>query len=779
MVNQELIDFIKKSKETGQTDEQIKSTLLAKGWQEIDIDESFKSADATQNYSDILYSKTEDRESVASKSRNTSKKMLIIVVMVLVAGLGATAYFLIQSDKINFVPINKSEQIQTESAKLATIPDAKEKKFYPRAIQIQNEEPTLFQFDKEGKRVFWYAQDSSGKRLVIINNEKSKPYDEISRIIFSPDGQKFAYKAKLNGKEFIIVNGQEGKGYDSVGSPIFSPDSQKIAYRVSLDKKWRIVVNDKEGKPYDLIEEDSFIFSPDSQKIGYRAIQVGGGLKYFIVVNNQEGKLFDDVWGFIFSPDSKRFAYMANQNNKEFVITDGQESKAYDKLGNIVFSLDSQNFAYAAKQADKWSVIVNNREVKLYDTIGSLQFSPDSQKLAYVARQNEKEFLVINGEEHRSLIYKPYDYVYFSGFSPDSQKFAYSATRGGKMVAVVNDTEISKSYDYFMNNFKIYFSPDGKRFAFVARNGPELSAQYFAVIDSHEIGPYSNNFNFYGIMDAPPLFSPDSSRVVFRAQRQGKYFIVENEQEDKAYDYVYPPIFSKDGRNIAYMAKQGLKKTVVVNGVESKIYDDIDRNSLSFSEDGKKIMYGVEDGKEFWWIVEQVTESGTSAEVNQAQTPTDWQIYKNEKQMFNIQYPKDWQINEQFNRVEFRIFDKPNYYNFSILISDNPSKADSQAAAKAWLEEFKKTTPQFPISYSKEGEILVGNVKGYRYQGVNIGVVGEPSIDMVFISKPENNKIYQIQFPIDDPQPSLKIIDPKENYKKAYSMLNSLNFLTK
>ena len=41
MPNQELLDYIKESKKTGQTDEQIKSVLIANGWQEADINNGF------------------------------------------------------------------------------------------------------------------------------------------------------------------------------------------------------------------------------------------------------------------------------------------------------------------------------------------------------------------------------------------------------------------------------------------------------------------------------------------------------------------------------------------------------------------------------------------------------------------------------------------------------------------------------------------------------------------------------------------------------------------
>lgn len=42
MTNQELTDYIKKSKEVDQTDEQIKSALLANGWQEKDINDNLQ-----------------------------------------------------------------------------------------------------------------------------------------------------------------------------------------------------------------------------------------------------------------------------------------------------------------------------------------------------------------------------------------------------------------------------------------------------------------------------------------------------------------------------------------------------------------------------------------------------------------------------------------------------------------------------------------------------------------------------------------------------------------
>ena len=62
MVNQQLLDFIKKSKTAGQSDEQIRSALLAEGWSEADIKDGINidSAPAV-NYQAGPYSEKESQ----------------------------------------------------------------------------------------------------------------------------------------------------------------------------------------------------------------------------------------------------------------------------------------------------------------------------------------------------------------------------------------------------------------------------------------------------------------------------------------------------------------------------------------------------------------------------------------------------------------------------------------------------------------------------------------------------------------------------------------------
>ncbi|MDO8743444.1 MAG: hypothetical protein Q7J30_02760 [Candidatus Azambacteria bacterium] len=79
MPNQELLDFIKESKSADQSDEQIKSTLLANGWKEADINDGFRAA---TNFN------------VEPVEKKSYKKLIfsIVVIIILLAG-GAFGYY--------------------------------------------------------------------------------------------------------------------------------------------------------------------------------------------------------------------------------------------------------------------------------------------------------------------------------------------------------------------------------------------------------------------------------------------------------------------------------------------------------------------------------------------------------------------------------------------------------------------------------------------------------------------------------------------------------------
>lgn len=121
MPNQELIDFIKKSKAAGQTDEQVKSALKQSGWQETDIDDGFKSISISapaQNYSDVLYRNKQGSNFEVSENKSSKKLVVaIIVIFILLAGGAFGFYYFNKFETLPAAPSKTSEESQGEIAK--------------------------------------------------------------------------------------------------------------------------------------------------------------------------------------------------------------------------------------------------------------------------------------------------------------------------------------------------------------------------------------------------------------------------------------------------------------------------------------------------------------------------------------------------------------------------------------------------------------------------------------------------------------------------------------
>ena len=88
-MNQDLENYIKQARSSGQTDEQIKQALKSNGWQEADINQAFGGQ-----------SPTPEIASVATKSWLTGRIIAIVIALLVIAG-GTGAYFFLYSKKLN------------------------------------------------------------------------------------------------------------------------------------------------------------------------------------------------------------------------------------------------------------------------------------------------------------------------------------------------------------------------------------------------------------------------------------------------------------------------------------------------------------------------------------------------------------------------------------------------------------------------------------------------------------------------------------------------------
>ncbi len=293
----------------------------------------------------------------------------------------------------------------------------------------------MLTFSPDGKR-FAYAAYIKGKAFLVIDGEKSKKsYDEIDFLTFSPDGKRLAYVAKEKNKMFVVVDGVEGKRYQGIRQPVFSSQGNKIAYPAAISlgytspRQWVAVVNEKENLSYE--EIFNVALSPDGKRL---TLSVKEREKMFVVVDGVKGKIYDWADWPTFSPDGKRLAYVAKEKNKMFVVVDGVEGKRYDSVYQPVFSSNGKNIAYISKENGKTFLIVNSREIKTkYQYLDNLTFSPEGKKIAYQAKNTKGWWvIVVNSKESRdfNLVSSPF-------FSPDGKFIGYYAQDGYKVVRVI------------------------------------------------------------------------------------------------------------------------------------------------------------------------------------------------------------------------------------------------------------------------------------------------------------------------------------------------------
>jgi len=122
-----------------------------------------------------------------------------------------------------------------------------------------------------------------------------------------------------------------------------------------------------------------------------------------------------------------------------------------------------------------------------------------------------------------------------------------------------------------------------------------LGNKRFAVIDGRE-EEYRDGIG------ATIVFSPNSRRFAYVAQKDNKYSVVIDGQEGKQFDAIGNGsiIFSPDSNHVVYCAQTDNKRFVVINGKEEKKYDDVGNKSLVFSPDSKYLAYMAQsDNKHF------------------------------------------------------------------------------------------------------------------------------------------------------------------------------------
>lgn len=384
----------------------------------------------------------------------------------------------------------------------------------------------------------------------------------------------------------------------------FVGNGAHLAYKKKHDHKWIAVIDGQEGHEFEwlTIKHDGELFSQDGRHCAYVVEYTHSGQDGISVVRDGEiGPVLDDPWGgnhIMFSPDGDHLAYIGLRRRgaqaTEFIVLDGKKQPPY---------------SYVA-----------------FSDYGGMAFSPDGKRLAYAALRSHEErkwVMVVDGQEEQK-----YDGFLFNApvFSPDSEHVAYAAVKNDRMVVVLDGREVGE-FDRFWHildglshkiriggsgshgHNMLMFSPDSERLAYVAQRGNKQM-----VVVDHKPGPEYDQVgtiprNGFEELGAGPLFSPNSRRWAYLAVKSYEsaspqthwirkmVAVIDGEEGPEYRKITRGPVFNPNSRYVAYVAEKGTAtepKQCLVMDNEEGPEYDRIRHGPVFSADGRHVAYVAE-----------------------------------------------------------------------------------------------------------------------------------------------------------------------------------------
>jgi hypothetical protein len=166
--------------------------------------------------------------------------------------------------------------------------------------------------------------------MAVVDGEESPEYEGIGTgsIIFSSDGEHFAYAAKNGDKWFVVLDGEKGPEYDeiAVGSPVFSPTGKDFAYGAKKDEMWSLVLN---GQPieYNCKDIGPVLFSPDGKHIIHTVLMDD---RWGVMIDGKVEADYKNIYEL--NPGDEAVEYMAERDGWLFRCRQDYPSTDAEKL---------------------------------------------------------------------------------------------------------------------------------------------------------------------------------------------------------------------------------------------------------------------------------------------------------------------------------------------------------------------------------------------------------------------------------------------------------------
>jgi hypothetical protein len=219
-------------------------------------------------------------------------------------------------------------------------------------------------FSPDGKRLVWTGRRKGGWH-VIEGESMSAAHERISKIVWSPASDSFAYAAGTGSAEAVVFRGEIGAAYEGVmpGSLTFDATGAHIAYAARRRGAWRVVTDTAEGPPFEEVEPPMFV--GESSAVAHIARR---GEASFVVLDEHFGPVCAEASQLVLSRDGRRFMHAARSGLRVAVIEGSvsggpcgggrcapapERSRVHDVVvgGTLVFSDDGRHSGYLAGRA--------------------------------------------------------------------------------------------------------------------------------------------------------------------------------------------------------------------------------------------------------------------------------------------------------------------------------------------------------------------------------------------------------------------------------------------
>jgi hypothetical protein len=379
--------------------------------------------------------------------------------------------------------------------------------------------------------------------------------------VLSPKGLSLATVMMKGSRWVVVVDGKEGPTFDEVLKSAsqfvtqYSSDGDPLSVQISPPQQ--------------------VVFSPDGKRHAYAA---RSGEEVVVVVDGKEvyrapfQRAAAPVSMLGFTPDSKRYYFYtptADTMHSFSLNMDGKAEPPVQQLPVLVFSPDGSRYAYLATgAADKQPILVVDGQKQTY--FGErIRFTPDGKRLVSVGRNEQnQETVLVDGQPLVSA-------------SRIKQVAMSNAGTIGVVAIESGGTENNlyldgKRVEGVENVFNLWFSPDGKRWAAKCVKVSDL----WMVID----GQRGQTYQQVG----DPVFTADSSRVIYQARAGNRNFMVVNGQEQEGMNVIrIPVITSEQGDGYLYAGGETLKQIKLVHN--GKVIGPLpDIRTAFISPDGKR-----------------------------------------------------------------------------------------------------------------------------------------------------------------------------------------------